>query len=273
MKRYFLLSAFSLSLYVVAGDYNSLVQDSFKYIEQDSLYRAQESLKQALRLEPANSQNCMLLSNLGTIQRRLNNNEEAIISYSSALMLAPKSITLLENRAALYSEMEEWDKAITDYTTILYLEADHEESLYRRGMIKIAQKEDNSARIDFETILKVNPQSAKARIGIALLLRNSGDYMNAADIYTQVIKVNPSQPDLYFKRSEIYYLAGKNAKAAEDINFYIDKVTDDSYAYVLRGKIRFAQYDKRAAASDFNKAKSLGYEHQEELEKMIKKCK
>ena len=170
----------------------------------------------------------MLLSNLGTIQRRLNNKEEALISYSSALMLAPKSITLLENRAALYSEMEEWDKAITDYTTILYIETDHEESLFRRGLIKITLKDDKAARLDFETILKANPQSAKARIGIALLLRNSGDYMNAADMYTQVIKVNSHQPDLYMKRSEIYYLAGKNSKAADDINFYISKIEDRS---------------------------------------------
>ena len=231
MNRYLLITAFSFSLYTIsAADYNSLVQTSFRYIEQDSLAQAQDALKSALRLEPANSQNCMLLSNLGTIQRRLNNKEEALISYSSALMLAPKSITLLENRAALYSEMEEWDKAITDYTTILYIETDHEESLFRRGLIKITLKDDKAARLDFETILKANPQSAKARIGIALLLRNSGDYMNAADMYTQVIKVNSHQPDLYMKRSEIYYLAGKNSKAADDINFYISKIEDDSYA-------------------------------------------
>ena len=53
-----------------AQTYEQFVEKSFDLLDQNDLLAAGESLKAALRLEPANPNNYALLMNLGTIQRR-----------------------------------------------------------------------------------------------------------------------------------------------------------------------------------------------------------
>lgn len=252
--------------------YDEWVQRSFVALEGDSIAVAEQYLQNALRLEPANPQNFMLLTNLGTIQRQLGKQQDALLAYSSALMLVPKSIPLLVSRAALYTELEQWPKAEEDYTTILYLEADHEEALYRRGFVRFEQGDTLGARVDFERLVKENKTSAKGRLGIAALLKASGDYAMAAEMYNQVIKANPKQAELFLKRAEVYYLDGKLSKGISDINQSIELRPNDPFAYVVRGRIRFAQFDKRSALKDFLYARELGFSDKM-LDEWIKKCK
>ena len=166
----------------------------------------------------------------------------------------------------------QWDKAEEDYTRILYIEMDNEEALYRRGLIRLERGDSIAARIDFETILKNNSISAKARLGIAALLKKSHDYVMAAEMYTQVLKGNSENKDILLKRAEVYYLDGKYSKAITDINksIYIDP--DDPMAYMIRGRIRYSQLDNPAALKDFQKAKELGF-NEPLVEEWIKKCK
>ncbi|MEG1586494.1 MAG: tetratricopeptide repeat protein [Bacteroidales bacterium] len=272
-KIKFLLSGlFLATLSFGQTPYDQWVQRSFSALEADSVEQAEIYLQSALRLEPANPQNFMLLTNLGTIQRQLGKYEDALLAYSSALMIVPKSIPLLNSRAALYSELEQWEKAEEDYTTILYLKEDHEDALYRRGFIRFEKGDTLGARTDFERLIKENKTSAKGRLGIAALLKSSGDYVMAADMYGQVIKANPKQADLYLKRAEVYYLDGKLSKGISDINRSIELRSEDPLAYVVRARLRFAQYDKVSARKDFIKAKELGFKDPM-IEEWIRKCK
>ena len=94
----------------------------------------------------------------------------------------------------------------------------------------------------------------------------------AAEMYSQVIKSNQKQADLYLKRAEVYYLDGKLSKGITDVNQSIDLKDNDPLAYVVRGRIRFAQYDKKSALQDFLQAKELGFSDPI-LNDWIKKCK
>ena len=271
-----IISSFTLIIFsfivLNAQTYNDWIDKSFEALEKDSFPQAEEYLKKALRIEPASPLNYMLLANLGTVQRQLGKFEDALISYNSALMVSPKSLPLLDSRASLYAELEQWDKAEEDYTTILYIEMDNEEALYRRGLIRLERGDSIAARIDFETILKNNSISAKARLGIAALLKKSHDYVMAAEMYTQVLKGNSENKDILLKRAEVYYLDGKYSKAITDINksIYIDP--EYPMAYMIRGRIRYSQLDNPAALKDFQKAKELGF-NEPLVEEWIKKCK
>lgn len=102
-------------LFVSAQTYNEWIDKSFECIESEDWAGAEKALIGALRVQPANPQNALLLSNLGTIQRKMGKNDEALKSYTNALMITPRSVTLLMNRAALFSEMEKFDDALKDY--------------------------------------------------------------------------------------------------------------------------------------------------------------
>lgn len=94
-----------------AQSYEELIEKSYDFVDKGDLVSAEESLKTAMRKEPANPLNYALLTNLGTIQRRQGKLQEALISYTSALSGHTKNITILENRASLYTELGETEKS------------------------------------------------------------------------------------------------------------------------------------------------------------------
>ena len=191
-------------LFVSAQTYNEWIDKSFECIESEDWAGAEKALIGALRVQPANPQNALLLSNLGTIQRKMGKNDEALKSYTNALMITPRSVTLLMNRAALFSEMEKFDDALKDYNQVLMLDDKEEDALYLRGLIRLEKNDTTACRKDFEQLLKINPKSSDARIGLAALMKLRGYYTEAIDLYTQVIRVNPEQASLYLNRGEAY---------------------------------------------------------------------
>ena len=68
-----------------AQSYEEFIEKSYDFVDKGDLVSAEESLKAAMRKEPANPLNYALLTNLGTIQRRQGKLQDALVSYTSAL--------------------------------------------------------------------------------------------------------------------------------------------------------------------------------------------
>ena len=253
-----------------AQTYEKFIEKSFDYIDNNDMVSAEESLRAAMRLEPANPNNYALLMNLGTIQRRQGKKEEAILSYTAALSRYPENETILENRASLYAEMGMTEKAINDYNALLIQNPDHQDAIYSRGLLYLQEKNFILAEEDFDRLLKVNEKSVKGRLGHAILEKIKGNYTVSEKIMNYLIKEMPRNWVLYEERADLYFMMGKNARAMADINKIFVESAPTASLYVLRGKVKLAQYEKIPAANDFKKALELGYDQQtiEELLKM-----
>lgn len=254
-----------IALFLLAGNcfaqsYEEWIQKSYDFLDKNDLVAAEESLKSAMRQEPANPLNYALLTNLGTIQRRQGKMEDALISYTSALSGHTKNITILENRASLYSELGETDKAVNDYTALLMIDPSHQEALYCRGLLYIQQKQLLWAEQDFDKILEVNEKSVRGRMGHATLEKVRGNYTESERIFNYLINEMPRDWVLYEGRADLYFMMGKNARAMSDINKVFTESKPTAALYVLRGKIKLAQYEKESASLDFQKAKNMGYD-------------
>lgn len=257
---------------IQAQGYEELISKSYDYLEKKDLPAAEESLKAAMRLEPANPNNFALLTNLGTIQRRQGKLEEAMISYSAALSGHPQNQGILESRASLYAEMGNTEMALNDYSTLLALAPTNEEALYNRGLIYLQQKNYLSAEQDFEKILEVNDKSVRGRVGYAILEKMRGNFDESERIYNYLINELPKDWSLYEGRADLYFMKGKNARAMADINKVFAETTPTAALYVLRGKVKLALYEKPSAAIDFKKAQEMGYDP-ETIRELIKLCK
>lgn len=253
-----------------AQSYEEYIRKSYDFVDKNDLISAEESLKAAMRLEPANPLNYALLTNLGTIQRRQGKREEALLSYTSALSGHTSNITILENRASLYTELGETEKALNDYNTLLLADPTHQEALYCRGLLYVQKKDFLSAEQDFDNILEINEKSVRARLGHAILEKMRGNYTESEKIYNYLISEMPNNWILYEGRAELYFLMGKNARAMADINRIFSESTPGATLYVLRGKVKLAQFEKESAALDFKKAENMGYDKEviRELMKM-----
>ncbi|MBQ8424124.1 MAG: hypothetical protein IJY36_07720 [Coprobacter sp.] len=248
------------TIQIQAQSYTDYIDSSFTYIEKGELSAAEQALLKALRTEPGNPGNVFLLSNLGTIQRQMGKNREALQSYNNALMMAPQSTTLLANRAALWAEIDSLQQAKDDYTRILQIDDKNEDAIYRRGLISLECGDTTASRLDFEWLLSINPQSADARIGMATLLKHRGYYLAAIELYTQVLRANPNLGTLYLNRAEAYYYNKQYNKADDDIATALYLSPQDPLVYVMRGKLKIARFDKEGAQKDFDKAIELGFD-------------
>jgi len=247
--------------FLYAQTYEELIIKSYDYVDADNLPAAEESLKAAMRLEPANKLNFTLLTNLGTVQRRLGHFDDALLSYTAALSQQPKNELILENRATLYTEMGEMELAMSDYHTLLSVNPKHEEALYQRALLHIQSNNTLLAEIDFDRIMEINKESVKGRLGYAILERVRQNYVECEEILNYLISKYPNYTLLYEERAELYLLTNRRGRAMTDLNkVFAETPNPSAELYVLRGRIKLAQYEKESAALDFKKAQALGYD-------------
>lgn len=244
-----------------AQTYEEMIRKSYEYADRGDLPAAEEALKAAMHAEPANKNNFALLSNLGTIQRQQGKTDEALVSYTAALSLQPKNKLILSNRAELYVEMGETEKALSDYQALLLLDPLDLDAYYRRGMLYIEAKDYMLADEDFEKIMSIDKESEQGRFGFALLDKARGNYENSEAILSYLIEKSRTPLQYYEERAELYFRMKKNARAMADLNKIFAETNDvPAHLYVLRGKIKLAQFEKESAAIDFKKALELGYD-------------
>jgi tetratricopeptide (TPR) repeat protein len=256
-----ILFALALLGVVRAQTYEEMIEKSYNYVEKNDLPAAEECLKAAMRLEPGNRNNFALLTNLGTVQRRQGKTEEALVSYTAALVRQPKSEVILSNRAELYTEMNETEKALNDYHTLLLVNPISEDALFHRGLLYIRTENFILAEADFEKILDINKETVQGRLGYAILEKVRKNYDESEAIFNYLISRQPNYRRLYEERAELYFLTKRNGRAMADLNkVFAEDAEPSAELYVLRGRVKLALYEKESAAVDFRKALSLGYD-------------
>lgn len=263
-KTLFLFSTLMLLCIHVAKSqtYDQWIERSFEYLETDSIEKAEECLKEAMRLEPANQRNGMLFANLGTLQRQQGKLNEAEVSYSCAIALLSDIPSVRSNRAQLYAEMDRYADAIEDYTVLLQSEPKNEDWLYDRGLCRFMNGDTIGAQQDFEFIDTFKPTSAKSRLGMAIVYKAQKQYSLAVDLYNALLEANPKSWSLLRDRAEVYYMSNRLGAAFTDINESINLNSQDPMSYILRAQIRYARGDKEYARRDLNTAQEKGVSRQ-----------
>jgi len=245
-------------LQLSAQTYDELITRAMDAVEKDSLYQAEGLFKQALQLEPANIRNALLFSNLGTVQRRMGKNKDALESYSLALNLTPYSITMLLNRASLYLEMDYLDKAYVDYCDVIDLDADNAEAFGFRAYIYMRRRQYSDAKIDYQKLLEVTPGDKTARIGIAMANQKLQRYKESLEELNRLIVDYPRDASLLMARAELEVDMGTLDLALLDLGSAVKLSPNDTDIYVMCGEIYLAQGRRREAYMAFEKAIELG---------------
>ena len=255
-----------------AQTYKELSGKALKYVEQDSLVQAEKLFKEALKMEPANAHNALLFSNLGTVQRRMRHNDDAIESYSLALNLAPKTVAILLNRASLYLEQGNTDKAYVDYCDVLDLKKDESDALLYRAYIYVIRHDYKSAEIDYIRFLELQPQSMTGRMGLATVYQKEKKHRESLDLFNKLVAEFPKEAALYTARADLARDMLHPDLALIDLEEALNLDSSSVDAYLLRGEIYLDLKKKDLAKSDFEKAISLGVSRSE-LYEQLKLCK
>ncbi len=282
MKKFILsILAVWAVLPLFSQTYRELTDMAITATEQDSLEQAEGYIRQALALEPANPRNALLLSNLGTIQRRLHRYDQALESYTLALNHAPRMVSILMNRATLYLEMSEYDLAQVDYSLVLDLDKDNEEALLMRAYAYMQKYDFNLARADYKHLLTLNPLHFNGALGFAMLEEKEGNFKEALAILDHKIAEGKSPTGtltaaqkavVYVARAELEFNLEHPDLAMLDLEEANRLNPAQAEIYLLRGKIYLSQKKKEWARREFEEAMSRGLP-QAELNDLLQQCK
>lgn len=259
MKKYiYIVVLMCIGMQTYAQTYEELVGKAMDAVEADSLYDAEKFFKEALNKEPANMGNSLLLSNLGTIQRRMGKNKEALESYTLALNKSPHSVKILLNRASLYLELDYLEKAYSDYCNVIDLSPKNKEALQFRAYIYMRQRQYNEARNDYRMLLEEEPANKTARIGMVMANQKDGRYKEAFDELNRLVTDFPNDASLLKARAELEVEMNSLDLALLDLEEAVKKTPNDADIYVMCGDIYLMQGRKREAYVAFEKAIELG---------------
>lgn len=264
---------FALSLTAQSNTYFGWIDKSAKFIENNQLDSAMYVLQSAMKLDPANESNTVLLLNLGIIQRQLRLPDDAYISLTASLANNPDPVLVLHNRASLLVEQGRYDEAMEDYNAIIKQEPANVEAYYRRGLLFLEKNDPKSAQLDFTTCSAIDPNSLFTKLSKALLYKLDDNWVEAEKVYTDIIATETkTNSTFYLNRAECYVNTDRFSKAAADLHAIENEERNNPYFYILRGRVRLDQFDKFAAKADFEKAKQLGYDT-ELADKWIERAK
>ncbi len=118
------------------------------YIKAERWADAERNLKTALRLEPANPGNALLLSNLGYVQTMLGKFDDALESYDVSLSIAPKSAVVALKPGLTYASAGKTAEAMKDLDAALAIDSTRTMPLKMRGLLRLGNGDIAGRRHD-----------------------------------------------------------------------------------------------------------------------------
>ena len=237
--------------------YFQAIDSAQTYIYSHDWHEAEQWLVKAIKADPDNPNNSLLLSNIATLQRYQGRLADAVKNYSLALDMTPHAVTLLLNRAALYVEMDSVQLAVDDYERVRELDVYNTEARYSLGVLVMERGDTRRAEDLFNEIKRINPNSGLYHEGMGLLHKRQGNYSRAAELFTQVIKVQPSA-QLLGNRADCYLVMKRLNDAEDDIRTALEMDPRDAYLYVLRAKLHKLRFQRDDMDRDIDTAVALG---------------
>ena len=261
MKTIALLAALLLPAFASAQSFTKTyierVDSAEQYIKAERWADAERNLKGALRLEPANPGNALLLSNLGYAQMMLSRPEEAIESYSVSLAIAPKSVVVLTNRGMAYRQSGRPEEAIADFDAALAVDSAYMPALKWRGMTFLARKETKPARRDLEAYSSAFPDDADVLEGLGQCALLDSDLRKGMEYLTRALGKEPTA-SRYVVLASLQLDSSSLPEAAETLRKGIDAFPREPFLYLLRARLHQLNYRPDDADIDRKTAIDLG---------------
>lgn len=238
--------------------YIELADSADFFIAHENWNRAEGAIIEALRLEPANFSNSLLLANLGLVQTQNGEYSKALQSLSLGLNIAPSSTVLLNNRAHTYLLLDSINAAIKDLDKSLGIDSIQEWTLQTRGYIFLRDDNMEEAEKIFKKIQKEFPENSSVYSGFAALAEKRGDLDNAIENYKKALSKNPNDEEA--REAYIFVLIRKEdySGARSLIRESIDINPENPMFYLLRGYLHRLNYRMDEAIADKKLAISKG---------------
>lgn len=240
-----------------ATTYLDLVQKADDAIKDSHWLDAEEYIVSAMRAEPANPGNILLMSNLGMVRFNAGKDSLALQTLNDAHIIAPISVTVLQNRARVLLSMNKVNEAYQDFSTVLNLDSTLTETRFYRSMLALELGFDSICTNDIEYLEHNAPKNRFTNLAAATYHRLTNNYTKAIPYLSRLIETE-KHAEHYAARAMCEMMTGDLNSAAIDIAEAISLDPSDGDLYLQRAILHKMRFRPNDANADGQRAIELG---------------
>ncbi len=154
----------------------------------------------------------------GIVHRQKGDPDRAIVEFSRALQLDPRSAVAFQGRGNAFATKGDYDRAIADYSEALKLDPRLPLAYVNRGLAYVKKRDAARAIADYSEALKIDPRLALAYLNRGSAYARTGEYDRAIVDFTEALKIDPRLPLAYVNRGLAYAKKGVHDRAVADYN-------------------------------------------------------
>jgi tetratricopeptide (TPR) repeat protein len=186
------MSVFTRADEASGGNVLAKLQVAGQYAQKGKRAEAESRFEELLALTPTN---ITALHNFGVFLANYRDYDRAIDYLQRALRLQPNSVTVHNSLAKALRERGKGDDVNEAEKLLrhsLTLKPENPETRYYLGMLLAGSEEHRpEATIHFREAIRINPGHQRARLGLAITLRLTGQEVEAERHYLRVCEENP----------------------------------------------------------------------------------
>ncbi|MBD5284293.1 MAG: tetratricopeptide repeat protein [Bacteroides sp.] len=259
MKRFFIILA---TLAMTAGatfaqTYIQYADSADNYIRSRNWPAAERVILSALREEPGNPSNPLLVTNLGIVRNHLEKYELAVESFDLALARLPQSTVALTGRAESFIALEKYDRALADLDRAEEVDSTLTLPLAMKGYLLLRLNRPADALPVFDRFAILAPQEAVAHAGRGDCLAGTADLKEAVAAYKEALALDP-RPEWRFRTGLLLLELNDLEGAAEQARLTIASAPRYGDIYILMALIHRRRYEAHEAEVAEKMARDLG---------------
>jgi Tfp pilus assembly protein PilF len=237
--------------------YFILMGQADEAIKAEKYSEAVTLLNEALRIDPENPSNVLILSNLGMIYSYMDQDSLSLESLNKALDIAPSMVTVLENRGRQLLKMNRDTEAYADFESALAIDSISTTARFYHGMMALYGGDAKIAKRDFDVLEEIVPNIHSTKVAMATYYSLMRQDKEAIPYYKDILKVDPS-PEYYASLAGCYLATDDLNEASATIQSGMERYPSDGELYYYRTWLDLKRFRNDDAKADAKKAIELG---------------
>lgn len=264
-STYTRLRIFSFLLFALIAIFTSMAESHYmKYVQwgDEAIAKGKyddaiQCYQEAMKAEPSNPQNVMLLSNVGMIQHYSGQDSLALETLTHARAIAPNSVVILANRAQILNALNRTEDAMRDLNKVVEMDSTYAPAYYDRAAIDLRLGNWETAEADGLKYIDLKPNDMQGQLLMAVIYTNTNRPADAIPLYGKLIEKKPEA--VYYAARAMCYLATEQlAEASDDIARGLELDPNDGELYFDRAVLNRLRYREDDARTDAKRALELG---------------
>lgn len=227
------------------------------YISGNKWEAAESAILRALKEEPANPANPMLITNLGIVRNRLGHFREAAESFDIVLSRIPNSTVALTGRAESYIGLGQSAGALADLETAIAVDSTLTLPLTMHGYLLLRENRPAEAIGSFGRIIRLDSLDAIGHAGLADCLSALGRNEEAIAEYRQAVKTD-DRPEWRFRAGLLLLDKDDIEGAYEQVRGALAKDPRHGETYILLALIHRKRFENSEAQTAEKMAREFG---------------